>query len=84
MQGKWSRDIRSIFLAVRIISGGRTLAVAVGTELDKAARAGGDGLVTVFHIWGSPQEDIQGGHQQAPPSWRGARLVCWPVNSAVK
>lgn len=75
----------SIFLAVRMISGGRALAVAEGTELDKAASAGGDGLVTVVHIWGSPQEDIQGGYQQAPPpSWRGARLVCWPVNSAVK
>lgn len=44
----------SIFLAVRMISGGRALAVAEGTELDKAASAGGDGLVTVVHIWGSP------------------------------
>lgn len=57
----------SIFLAVRMISGGRALAVAEGTELDTAARAGGDGLVTVVHIWGSPQEDSQGGYQQAPP-----------------
>lgn len=40
--------------------------MAEGTELDKAARAGGDRLVTVVHIWGSPQEDIWGRYQQGP------------------